>query len=394
MQSRLRTALRHLLLAGIFGVTLEVMARLDDWISHDAPLFGRYDAPSMLIDRDSLGIKGRAFGRFEKWSLNSKGFRGPDPVVPKPAGRIRIVTLGASETFGLYESEKQHWPAQLRKHLESRFPGRDIELINTSIVGLTVSSLEHYFRNRVEWIEPDLVILYPHFIDYIAGDGPGGRKARSDGKPREVPGRAAHEGGIGPLRFPSKLKLAAKTKGPQPIMNWAARKLLERDLARIDRSRQVDTFDTGELARFDSLMTSFSVYLWAKGIDLVVSDYACAFAQGTPEETLEGMVNLWKVYPWLSQRALVKGLEAFNTRLAEIAARSRATWVSQSNLLAGYRENWVADGLHFTDQGAGLAARNFMPAVDDWLQAELAARGDSAAHGQAVVHEAARPPHP
>src|SRR5688572_3869912 len=97
---------RFLGLAAIFLAGLEIMARLDDSLTHGAPFLGRYDAPSMLLDRDSLGIKGRANGKFEKWVLNAKGFRGPDPRVPKPAGKIRIVALGASETFGLYESEK------------------------------------------------------------------------------------------------------------------------------------------------------------------------------------------------------------------------------------------------------------------------------------------------
>lgn len=394
MKTRLLAVLRYALLAGIFGATLEVMARLDDRLTHGAPLFGRYDATSMLIDRDSLGIKGRAFGRFEKWTLNSKGFRGREFTVPKPKDRIRIVTLGASETFGLYESERQHWPAQLRKHIETRYPGRSIDLVNAAIVGLTVSSMEHYFRNRVEWIEPDLVILYPHFIDYIAGDGPGARKARSDDKPRKVPGGDAHESGPGPLRFPGKLKQAAKTKGPQPIMRWAARRLLERDLAAIDTSIQEDDYDAGELARFDSLMTSFCSYLGAKGIDLIVSDYAFAFARGSREETLEGLVNMWKHYPWLSRKALVEGLNVYNAHLAGIAARTRAILVSQASLFDGYRDNWVADGVHFTDQGAGLAARNFFPAVDAWLAAELAARGDSTGQGRPVVQKSGRPLQP
>jgi hypothetical protein len=372
-------ALRYAGLAAIFVAGLEVMARLDDALAEDAPFFGPYDAQAMLLDRDSLGIKGKAHGRFEKWVLNSKGFRGPDPAVPKPPGNIRIVTLGASETFGLYESDRKHWPAQLRRHIKARYPGRRIELINTGIVGLTMSSLERYYRHRVEELEPDLVILYPHFIDYIAGDGPGGRKRRET--PVRVAGQAVpkaekEEDGFefGPPRFPGKLKLAVKTKAPRPILEWAARRKLERALAAIDTASQIDAYDTLEFARFDSLANSFAAYLRDRGVDLVVSDYACSFVKGSREETLEGLENLWRVYPWMSRKALVDGLAVYNRRLMEIADRNGALKVSQASLLEGYRENWVADGLHFTDQGATLATRNFIPVVNAWLDRELAAR--------------------
>lgn len=376
-----KKALKTAGLAAIFVAGLEVMARLDDALAKDAPLFGPYDAQAMLLDRDSLGIKGKAHGRFEKWVLNSKGFRGPEPAVPKPSGNIRIVTLGASETFGLYEGDRKHWPAQLRRHIQARYPGRRIELINTGIVGLTMSSLESYYRHRVEELEPDLVILYPHFIDYIAGDGPGRRQRRASqvqAAGQAGPKAEEEEDGfeIGPPRFPGKLKLAVKTKAPRPILEWAARRKLERSLAALDTASQIDAYDTAEFARFDSLANSFAAYLKGRGVDLVVSDYACSFVKGPRQETLEGLENLWRVYPWMSERALVEGLAVYNRRLMEIADRNGALKVSQASLLEGYRENWVADGLHFTDRGAALATRNFIPVVDGWLDRELAARQD------------------
>jgi hypothetical protein len=385
-----KKALRYAGLAAIFVAGLEAMARLDDMLSEDAPFFGPYDAQAMLLDRDSLGIKGKAHGRFEKWVLNSKGFRGPEPALPKPPGNIRIVTLGASETFGLYESDRKHWPAQLRRHIKARYPGRRIELVNAGIVGLTMGSLENYYRHRVEELEPDLVILYPHFIDFIAGDGPGGRKRRESqvqvagqGGPKADEGEDGFE--IGPPRFPGKLKLAVKTKAPRPILEWAARRKLERALAALDTASQVDAYDSLDFARFDSLANSFAAYLRGRGVDLAISDYACSFVKGPREETLEGLENLWRVYPWMSERALVEGLAVYNRRLMDIADRHGALKVSQASLLDGYRENWVADGLHFTDQGATMATRNFIPVVDGWIDRELAARGDSLLKRNPVV---------
>src|SRR3990172_2700849 len=86
------------------ALLFESFARLDDLIAYDAPFFKVYSYDTMLVDHDEFGGKGKSNGRYEKWVLNSHGFRGPEIQVEKPQGVIRIVTFGASETFGLYES--------------------------------------------------------------------------------------------------------------------------------------------------------------------------------------------------------------------------------------------------------------------------------------------------
>ena len=50
------------------------------------------------------GRRGEPYGHFGQWRLNAYGFRSPEiSILPAPA-MVRIAALGASETFGLYES--------------------------------------------------------------------------------------------------------------------------------------------------------------------------------------------------------------------------------------------------------------------------------------------------
>jgi len=99
----------------IFIVTLEMSARIDDKIRYDAPIFSNYSA-ALLRSRDSEGINYNIpNAHFEKWRINEQGFRGSEISLKKESERIRIVCLGTSETFGLYESPGKEWANQLLK---------------------------------------------------------------------------------------------------------------------------------------------------------------------------------------------------------------------------------------------------------------------------------------
>ena len=59
------------------------------WLVYD-PFFGWLNAP---------GHQELAF------AVNSLGLRGPEPAVPKPPGVTRLICLGDSSTFGLWQAE-------------------------------------------------------------------------------------------------------------------------------------------------------------------------------------------------------------------------------------------------------------------------------------------------
>jgi hypothetical protein len=87
----IRILFKALLWSIIAVLTLEVCARVDDWVSYGASPFGLYDN-SLLGAFDKMGQHGRPHGQYLKWKLNSLGFRGPELnefcvwVPPRPLG--------------------------------------------------------------------------------------------------------------------------------------------------------------------------------------------------------------------------------------------------------------------------------------------------------------------
>jgi hypothetical protein len=86
-----------------FGTAVELASRIEQWVVYGAPILGVYTYDSALFTTDEFGIRGKSNGSYEKWRLNAHGFRGPEVLPAKDPRRLRIVCIGASETFGLYE---------------------------------------------------------------------------------------------------------------------------------------------------------------------------------------------------------------------------------------------------------------------------------------------------
>jgi lysophospholipase L1-like esterase len=142
----------------------EVVARLDDWIFQNAPFNANPDRERDLLMHDVDCLRGRPHGQFKKYKLNAFGFRGPEIAKQKSAGTTRVVVLGASETFGLYESIDHDYPALLRKALAKD----NVEIINAAIAGMSLPTLAEYWERWVKEFEPDIVLIYstpPFYLD-------------------------------------------------------------------------------------------------------------------------------------------------------------------------------------------------------------------------------------
>jgi len=95
------------------------------------------------------------------FSVNSFGFRGKEFNPIKPAGVVRILSLGDSCTFGTGRLEDQDtYPELLEKSLNKRFGAGVFEVINVGMPGYTVYQgfILAKQRNLVA-LRPDLVII-------------------------------------------------------------------------------------------------------------------------------------------------------------------------------------------------------------------------------------------
>ncbi len=90
-------------------------------------------------------------------AINSLGYRGPEPRIPKPAGVYRVVCLGDDQTFGQAVPLDATWPARLESIWKDATPLK-IEVLNAAVPGYC--PLLQYLQLKLQLgsLQPDLVI--------------------------------------------------------------------------------------------------------------------------------------------------------------------------------------------------------------------------------------------
>lgn len=112
--------------------------------------------------QDTLGIDTPKPG-YETRSIriNSLGFRGPELVVPKPAGTLRLAFLGGSTTFCAEVSSNEAVWAHLVWHdLQQRYPQIRFDYVNAGVTAYTTLHSQTIFRQQVAPLQPDMVFIY------------------------------------------------------------------------------------------------------------------------------------------------------------------------------------------------------------------------------------------
>jgi lysophospholipase L1-like esterase len=109
-------------------------------------------------------------------TTNSLGFRGPEPAVPKPPHRFRIVAIGDSVTFGFGVNDGETFCAQTEALLRERMPGVDLDVVNIAVPGFDTRQEVVLLRRNVSRLAPNLVLvgLYSNDIPDALEDGTGG----------------------------------------------------------------------------------------------------------------------------------------------------------------------------------------------------------------------------
>ncbi len=121
----------------------------------DLGAYKKYEPNQIRIDRDQLTGE-----RFDV-SINGQGFRGEDfTQLPEP-GVIRVVTLGASSTFGYFNRDHTTYPVLLEERLEAGCGGRvRYEVLNLGVPHLDVAQIRALFVAEGVALRPDVVTLY------------------------------------------------------------------------------------------------------------------------------------------------------------------------------------------------------------------------------------------
>lgn len=91
--------------------------------------------------------------------LNSRGFRAPEFEGARPPGRIRVVCLGDSWTFGAGVDQDQAYPQQLEARLRRAFPAADVEVLNLGVMGHSSFQGREVLRRIALPLRPDAVLI-------------------------------------------------------------------------------------------------------------------------------------------------------------------------------------------------------------------------------------------
>jgi lysophospholipase L1-like esterase len=347
--TRLRRFPRLLAHALLFAACLELAARVDDWITYGAPPWAPYDA-EVLRTVDANGLRrNRPGARFEKWRINALGFRGEEISSVKAPGRRRIVCLGHSESFGLYESEGAEWPAQLERLL--RASRRNVEVINASVVGQGRKTQLAYLTRYVIPLRPDVIVLYPSvLLDlFDAVESP-----RPAAVPR-LPAAMLPRSRALP-KVTERLRLLLPQVVADPLRWWLVEGRVRRLEAGLRRQPPLESLPDAEVRAFESHLREVIHLLKLKTIAPALATYPTLGDESNLEKyrLLVARQRTWNIR--LSERGLVEAALTLNDVIRRVAAEEG---VALANVEPAVPRDlrYFADYVHYTDAGAEAVAK-------------------------------------
>ncbi len=356
--SAVLTAFRWVAVLAVFLFTLELTCRIEDWIRFRTPLLSPITSQADLLLHDRDGIRGRPNVSFRKWAMNAIGTRGPAASLEKPASTVRVVTVGASETFGMAESPGKEFPRQLEDTLNARLANRcraapplRFEVLNAALPGMSLPTVEQGVRSRVRRLGADFIILYPTPASYLNDEPP--FPVRPDSS-----GGSAHPSRVRSLypRFAGRVRDQVKAVLPEPVKTWMRRRETNTYVRAKPSGWRFTSIPSDRLAQYDRDLRAVIGTIRSVGAVPVVSTHANAFMQ--PGFTDRHLLAAWeKFYPRATGAVIVafdsaaQGVTLDAASDSAVAVVDIARRVSVSSGAAVF-----SDFSHFTDEGAALVA--------------------------------------
>jgi len=339
-----------------FLLGAELAARLDDALFHSVPFFAnpRYED---LIMQDWFGRRGRPHAQFRKWKLNSLGFRGPEITLDRRPGCARVVVMGASETFGFYESPGHEYPSLLGTKLAAR---GCVEVVNTAVIGMNLGSMRAYWTHWVARLNPDVVLIYPSPLFYLASSEPVTPTAHA--KPA-MPAAAApgHQAADAELNHPFESRFIKRLRGvgssamPRWLPMYFNERRVRAELAAQPAVAEIRSPPPADLASFRESLTALVESIRISGARVVLLTHAQRASLPIEGRTLP---DLWEARMWTPRAALPVFVEfnlAGNEIVTETARQESAQVIDVATVLNG-RWDCFGDLNHLDDKGSEIIA--------------------------------------
>jgi hypothetical protein len=364
----MRAALRVVALAFVFLTVLEATARTEDWVRYRTPFLSRMTESGQLMIRDVDGAHGRPGGRYQKWVMDSLGLRGPEVArAPRP-GVVRVVTVGASETFGLFESPQREYPRQLQDSLNSVRcrGGRTYEVLNAALPGMVLPTITRDVETRLRRLRPEVIVIYPSPLFYLDEVQPFATPPDSTGRDQLPAWRALVPRTYDRLREQLKLLL------PKWLQIRMRRQVIANELHRHPPGWRFTTVPADRMAAYDSDLRRLIGAIRASGATPVLMTHANYAMQ--PGDHDPNVLNAWaKILPRATEGVIVSFDSAARFVTLRVATDSAVIHADVAAELSKHFEKPVyADFAHFTDFGsarvaaiAAAAVRRALPDCSD-----------------------------
>lgn len=341
----------------VFFIVLEICARIDDNIKYNAPLLSKY-TNNRLRSTDEDGLRYNIpNAQFEKWQNNRFGFRGPNFDDVKPKELTRVVCMGASETYGLYEDHGKEWPAQLSQILK---PLNSYQIINTSTVGLKRKHLLKYLDKYVYKFDPDIIIflISPSFID---------RQNKSNLNKKNIPIKNTNVNKFALSDVISNIRIIPKTW--QMIKSFVPKSLLEK-YQYWDRSNKINDTEKRFLhgknpldsipvknqnnykAEIDNIVTTVQ----SKGIKVILCTYPYLLTKDNIDTYPLVFMENRRFTVELSYIGMIDASKSANVIIKNIADERYTGFVDCYSAIPK-NLTYFGDNVHLTNKGSEIISR-------------------------------------
>jgi hypothetical protein len=326
---------RGLVCAVVVLITLEACTRIDDLLTAGASPFAAYNELT-IYTTDKLGRIGKPFARYLKWQLNSLGYRGPE-LVP---GRIRIACLGASETFGLFESPGNEYPRQLERRLNALTGTPRFDIVNASYVGMNAATHDIRVPYLVQRVHPRYALIYASGANYIWLPWVKSIIPYSPQSPFE-------------LRVKTRAANAVARILPDDFKQWRRERLV-RNLAL--GYTVMDTIPEANVERYIADLSRLLSDLRACSVSPILITAAYRF-----QEPVTGseryFLTMWRLYyPMLADDGFLDMGRRMNDAVRMLAQKTRTPLIDMDRAMPR-GPKYYGDFGHFTDEGATEVGR-------------------------------------
>jgi hypothetical protein len=341
------------LVAGVVVVVAEVMSRVDDAVRTGTPLLASPSSGDLTL-QDSLGTRGRPLAHYQKWKLNSAGFRGQEISFSPRPNCIRVAVMGASETFGYAESPGKEFPSQLADSLNRK---GCYEVMNTAVTGLPLTGQVQLWENWVSRFQPSVVVIYASPAFYLSNNPPKFAPPKRSGKSAAAKTR--------PRGFSSRLlaRLKDRIEYPDFIQRRRVIKTIANEIDGQPDGWFYHSVPDDRLMLFRQHLDSLVADVRARGAVPVLVTHAMRFGDRLDSQDRDLLRSWRQFFPRATESVLMR-FELESAATVRDLAHERSVPLADVAAVMTGQTKWFADFTHFNDEGAGVIAQCIASAVE------------------------------